>query len=68
MVLMSSLRDLYIEELEKNGFPNPNYRGEKLKARLENASISQQIAFTVVDSGNQDCITHPNLQCQYDCG
>ena len=35
VVLLSSLRLLYIQELEKNGFANPEYRGEKLKARLE---------------------------------
>ena len=33
VVLLASLRVLYIQELEKNGFPNPEYRSEKLKAR-----------------------------------
>ena len=58
VVLLSSLRLLYIQELEKNGFANPEYRGEKLKARLENHEIHERIAFVNVNPGDKGCITY----------
>ena len=58
VVLFSSLRLLYIQELEKNGFANPEYRGEKLKARHENHEIHERIAFVNVNSGDKGCITY----------
>ena len=58
VVLLASLRVLYIQELEKNGFANPEYRGEKLKARLENHDISKWIAFGKVYPGDKGCITY----------
>ena len=39
IVQLASLRHLYIQELERNGLPNPEYRSEKLKIRLENHDI-----------------------------
>ena len=44
--------------MEKNGFPNPDYRSEKLKARLENHDIHESIAFTKVSTGDKGCITY----------
>lgn len=49
VVKLSSLRLLYIGELEKAGYPNPNFRGENLKARLENHAIHQLISFALVE-------------------
>ena len=58
VVLLASLRHLYIQELEKNGFTNPAYRSEKLKARLENHDIHELIAFAKVTPGDKGCITY----------
>lgn len=58
VVLLTSLRLLYIQELEKNGFANPEYRSEKLKARLENHDIHKLIAFAKVNPGDKGCITY----------
>ena len=58
VVLLASLRRLYIQELEKNGFPNPEYRSEKLKARLENSDIHELIAFAKVTPGDKGCINY----------
>ena len=58
VVLLSSLRLIYIKELERNGFPNAEYRGEKLKARIENHAIREQIAFAKVNPGDKGCITY----------
>ena len=55
---MSYLRGLYIQELEKNGFPNPDYRTEKLKSRLVNDDVHKLIAFTNVTPGDNSCVTY----------
>ena len=71
VVLLASLRLLYIQELEKNGFANQEYRSEKLKARLENHDIHELIAFAKVTPGAKSCITYnlvysASLRCR--CG
>lgn len=58
VVRLASLRLLYIQELERYGFPNPNFRGEKLKSRLESHDISEYIAFAKVNPGNKGFITY----------
>ena len=58
VVQLSSLRLLFIKELEKNGFPNPEYRGEKLKARLENHPINENISMIKFNPGDKGCITY----------
>ena len=58
VVLLASPRRLYTQELEKNGFPNPEYRSEKLKARLENSDIHELIAFAKVTPGDKGCINY----------
>ena len=58
VVQLASLRLLYIQELERNGFPNPEYRSEKLKTRLENHDIHEQIAFAKVNPGDKGCIIY----------
>ena len=58
VVQLASLRHLYIEELERNGFPNPEYRSEKLKTRLENDDINEFIAFAKINPGDKGCITY----------
>jgi len=57
VVLLASLHLFYIQELEKNGFANPEYRSEKLKARLENHDISKLVAYAKVNPGDKGCIT-----------
>eukprot|EP00064_Thunnus_orientalis_P003781 superscaffoldBa00000322_g3792 len=46
------------EELERNGFPNPEYRSEKLKAKVEAHDIHERIAFAKVNPGDKGCITY----------
>jgi hypothetical protein len=58
VVQLALLRLLYIQELERNGFPNPEYRSEKLKVRLENHDIHEWIAFAKVNPGDKGCITY----------
>ena len=58
IVRLPSLRLLYMQELERNGFPSPDYRSEKLKARLENHAIHELIAFAKVNPGDKGCITY----------
>ncbi|KAK3700755.1 hypothetical protein QZH41_010937 [Actinostola sp. cb2023] len=58
VVQLASLRILYIQELERNGFPNPEYRSEKLRARLENHDIRELIDFAKVNPGDKGCITY----------
>ena len=58
VIQQDNIVQLYTEELEKNGLPNPNCRTEKLKARLQNDNISQLITFTKVAPGDQGCITY----------
>ncbi|CAH1773854.1 unnamed protein product [Owenia fusiformis] len=58
VVQLVSLRRLYIQELQKNGFPNSDYRGEKLKARIEDHEIYQKISFANVSPGDKGCINY----------
>lgn len=58
VVQLVSLRLLYIQELERNGFPNPEYRSEKLKAKLQNHDIHEWITFAKVNPGDKGCITY----------
>jgi hypothetical protein len=58
VVQLASLRSLYVHELELNGFPNPDYRSERLKARLENDEIHESIAFAKVDPGDKGFISY----------
>uniref|UniRef100_UPI00358E3B67 uncharacterized protein n=1 Tax=Myxine glutinosa TaxID=7769 RepID=UPI00358E3B67 len=58
VVQLAMLHLLYIQELERNGFPNPEYRSNKLKARLENHYIHEVIAFAKVNPGDRGCITY----------
>ncbi|KAK3748756.1 hypothetical protein QZH41_020323 [Actinostola sp. cb2023] len=53
VVQLASLRILYIQELERNGFPNPEYRSEKLRARLENHDIRELIDFAKVNPADE---------------
>lgn len=55
IVQLSSLRLVYTQELERNGFPNPEYRGEKLKSKLEK---HEEIAFAKVTHDDKGCITY----------
>ena len=48
-----SLCRLHIQELETNGFPNFEYRSEKLKARLEQHDIHESIGFVYVNPGDK---------------
>ena len=57
VVELSSLRLLCIQELESTDFPNPDYRSEKLKDRLQNHEIHSLIAFVKVNPGNKGCIS-----------
>lgn len=52
---LASLRLVYTQELERNGFPNPDYRGEKLKSKLEK---HEGIAFAKVKQDDKGCITY----------
>ena len=55
VVELSSLRHLYVKELEEKGFPSPEYRSANLKTKLVKHEIGELIAFTKVnleDKGN----------------
>ena len=54
---LSSLRFMYIEELERFDFPNPDYRSEKLMKRLQNHEISDKIVFCKVQASDRGCIS-----------
>lgn len=57
VVLLSLLRDVYIKELEKEGFPNVNFRAEKLLKKLkEDPQISPRLAFSKVSSDHRGCL------------
>lgn len=58
VVQLAALRLLYIQEMEKNGFPIPEFRSENLKAKLENHEIKEMINFANVNPGNKGCITY----------
>lgn len=50
---LTSLCRLHIQELETNGFPNFEYRSEKLKARLEQHDMHESIGFVYVNPGDK---------------
>jgi hypothetical protein len=58
VVQLASLHLLYTQELERNGFPNPDYRSEKIKAKLDSHEIHERIAFAKVNPGDKGCITY----------
>ena len=55
IVQLASLRLVYTQELERNGFPNPKYRSEKLKSKLEK---HEGIAVANVTADEKGCITY----------
>ena len=63
VVLLASLRLLYVQDLKKNGFANPKHRSEKLTAQLENHGIHKLIAFAKVNPGDKGCITYNLVYC-----
>ncbi|KXJ15418.1 hypothetical protein AC249_AIPGENE10219 [Exaiptasia diaphana] len=58
IVQLVTLRRLYIQELEKCGYTNPEYRSDYLKARLEKHEVNELISFAKVDPGNKGFITY----------
>ncbi|KAG1682931.1 hypothetical protein GQR58_010461 [Nymphon striatum] len=58
VVQLGTLRHLYVQELERCGFPNPDFRSDKLKTRLERHTINECIAITKVFSGDRGCIAY----------
>ena len=58
VVQLGTLRHLYVQELERCGFPNPDFRSDKLKTRLQRHEINECIAFTKVFPGDRGCITY----------
>ena len=58
LVQLASLRLLYIQELERNAIPSPDYRSEKMEAGLENHDIHELITFAKVNPGDRGCITY----------
>lgn len=57
VIELTLLRRLYVEELQKCGFPNPEFRAEKLKINLEKHEINKFIQFAKVNPGDKGCIT-----------
>ena len=58
IISLSYLRDLYVKQLEENGYPNPEYRSEKLMKRLQkDEQLSNLISFTKVPLQIQGCIS-----------
>ena len=58
VVQLSYLRPLYIEKLNENGFPYPEYRSEKSKNTLQKHEIGELIGFTTVNTGNKGFISY----------
>ena len=59
IVCLSSLCAIYIQELEHHGSPNPNYRAEKLLARLrQDEMLSKNLTFSKLSPENRGCITY----------
>ena len=51
---LTTLTQLYISKLQSSEYPNPNYRSEKLKTKLENdATYSTNLSFCKLDSHGQ---------------
>ena len=55
---VTSLRFLYIQELERSCYPDPTHSSGKLKARIENHEINELIGFSKVNSGDKNRITY----------
>ena len=58
VVQLRTLHHLYVQELERCGFPNPDFRSDKLKTRLQRHEINEHIAFTKVLPGDRGCMTY----------
>ncbi|KAG1668503.1 hypothetical protein GQR58_017845 [Nymphon striatum] len=58
VVQLGTLCHLYVQELERCGFPNPDFRSDKLKTRLERHEINECIVITKVFSGDRGCIAY----------
>ncbi|KAG1660362.1 UDP-glucuronosyltransferase 2B33 [Nymphon striatum] len=58
VVQLGTLRHLYVQELKRCRFPNPDFRSDKLKTRLERHTINECIAITKVFSGDRGCIAY----------
>ena len=54
---LSSLRLIYVEELERNGYEKLNYRSEKLLKRLQSDPIKDHVHFIKVDHDKADAIS-----------
>jgi hypothetical protein len=52
IVKLSDLQSLYVATLESTPFPNPNYRGDKLKIKLE-STFADRIAFCPLNINGQ---------------
>ena len=50
---LSSLRIIYIDKLAENGYPDPEYRSEKLLPRLQNQELNENISFTKAIPGDK---------------
>ena len=53
---LSNLRLAYVSELQTQGVPNSNYRGEKLKAKIENSKYQSLVGFSQITVSG--CIFH----------
>lgn len=58
VVQLKTLCQLYIQELEQSGFPNPSYKSHNLRLRLEGHPISESIGFTKVNTSDKGCINY----------
>ena len=57
IVQLSLLQKLYVKELLRMNFPNPDYRNAKVKSKLQKHKILDHIAFAVVQE-ERGCIAH----------
>ena len=58
MFTLVELNKLYIDELEKTDFPNPNYRSSKLKAKLEHSDLKNILGFSLLNKGDSTFSTY----------
>ena len=58
IVKLSELRQVYIDTLDQESFPNENFQGEKLKLKLEKDPTGSKIQFAKTNPSNQGCISH----------
>ena len=54
---LSSLRLIYVNELEQNGVSNPDYQSEKLINQLKKHEIRDEIVFNKVSPGDRGCVS-----------